>query len=237
MLVFVAGAGVFGLPLDLTNGPPPQLPPLSRYQAPAFPETLRLTSIADGYATMMLTIDADGRVDDSIAIEASHPAFAQTMHETLGKWRFARAESATVPRREIFQFDFRRTGMIGSLSHRDASKSFFPATPAEHEKPIRTLEWDALARAPERIATAAPIYPADLREQDIAGFALVSFVIDTSGQIRVPAVTASSNRAFADAVLSAVKQWRFAPPSQDGEPIQVRIERSFSFGRASPIQK
>lgn len=231
-IIVVAGAGVFSVPLNFANGPPPQLPSLSRYEAPTFPESLRLTSIADGYATMMFTIDAEGRVEDAIAVEASHPAFAQTMRDTLAKWRFELQESASVPRREVFQFDFRRTGMIASLSQRDASKSFFPPTPDEHAKPIRTLDWNALAKPLERIANPAPIYPPELREQKVEGYAAISFVVDSTGRIRVPAVTAFSDRAFADAVLSAVRKWQFAPPIQDGEPVQIRVERTFAFGRS-----
>jgi TonB family protein len=230
--ICVAAAGVFGLPLDLHGGPPPQLPALMRYEPPAFPESLRLTTIRDGYATMMFTVGGDGRVEDAVGLEASHPAFIDAMRETLSKWRFQSAAGATTPRREVFRFDFRRTGIVTSMSHGDAGKSFFPETPAAHERPLRTLEWSQLTQPPQRITTATPKYPAALRKQSVAGFAVVSFVIDIAGAVRVPVVVMATEPLFGGAALEAVKQWRFAMPRESDEPVNVRVERSFEFGNA-----
>lgn len=235
-LIVAAGAAAFAFPMDLSIGPPPQLPPLRRYEAPAFPEQLRLTSIVDGYATMMFTIDAEGFVDDSLAIEASHPAFEWTMRDTLAKWRFERAPGASVPRREVFQFDFRRTGTVSSSSQRDASKAFFPSLPAANERPIRTVEWDTLVQRPERMAGVAPIYPQALRERGVTGHAVVSFVIDTTGRVRVPAIVAFSERAFGDAVLQAVRGWQFSPLLHEGERVQISVTRAFAFGQRQPAE-
>lgn len=235
-LIIVAGAGAFAFPLDLSSGPPPQLPPLRRYEAPAFPEQLRLTSIVDGHATMMFTIDAEGFVDDSLAIEASHPAFESTMRDTLAKWRFERTAAASVPRREAFQFDFRRTGSVTSSSQRDASKAFFPPLPPANERPIRTLDENVPALRPQRTGGLAPIYPQALKEQGVAGHAVVSFVIDTTGRVRVPAVVAFSEPAFADAVLQAVRAWQFSPVVHEGERVQVNVVRRFAFGRKRAVE-
>ena len=228
--LFFAGAGAFSLPFDLDIGPPPQLPPLARYEPPSFPESLRLTSITDGYATMLFTIDDDGRVIDSIATEASHLAFEKAMQETLVKWRFEPAVGNTTPRRELIQFDFRRSGIVSSLSQRDASKSFFPAKPTDDDRPIRTVNWSDLPNPPQRVAGAMPAYPESLRTQAIHGVALLSFIIDTQGRVRVPVSLNASDAPFAQAALAAVKQWRFTPAEHNGEPVNLRVERTFNFG-------
>jgi periplasmic protein TonB len=229
-LIFLAGAGAFSLPFDLEIGPPPQLPPLARYEPPSFPESLRLTSIADGYATMLFTIDDDGRVIDSIATEASHPAFEKAMQETFAKWRFEPAANNTTPRRELIQFDFRRSGVVSSLSQRDASKSFFPVAPAESERPIRTIDWSDLPNPPQRVAGEMPAYPQSLRAQGIQGVALLSFIVDTQGRVRVPVSLNASDARFARAALAAVKHWRFTPAELASEPVNLRVERTFNFG-------
>lgn len=226
----IAAAGVFELPLTFDNGPPPQLPALTRYEPPTFPDSLRLSSIADGYATMMFTIDEEGRVSDSIAIEASHPAFAESMRDVLAKWRFEVTAGVTTPRRELIQFDFRRTGTVSSLSQRDASKAAFPTTPMEHDRPIRTVEWADLMTPPQRLEGSMPRYPSRLREQGVQGFARVHFVIDRQGAVRVPVVIDASDARFGEAALSAIGQWRFAPTLIGDEPVNVRVERTFSFG-------
>jgi TonB family protein len=231
---FIAAAGAFELPFETAQGPPPQLPALTRYEPPTFPESLRLSSIADGYATMLFTIDDEGRVEDSVALDASHPAFAATMRETFAKWRFEPAESATRPRRELIQFDFRRTGTVSSLSQRDASKAAFPHEPAESEKPIRTVDWSDLPTPPARIAGAMPQYPPELQARGARGFARISFVVDQAGAVRVPVIVEASDPAFGTVALAAVKQWRFAPPRSGTDEVNVRVERSFNFGVPPP---
>lgn len=229
----VATAGVFELPLGFENGPPPQLPALTRYEPPTFPHVLQLTPITDGYATMMFTIDDEGHVEDSVAIEASHPAFAATMREVFAKWRFERAESSTMPRRELFTFDFRRTGTVASLSQRDASKAAFPVTPADRERPIRTVDWDHLVSPPVRLQGAMPLYPPELRSRAVRGFARVAFIVDMEGVVRVPVILEASDPQFGSAALAAVKGWRFDRPGIADERVNVRVERSFNFGSSS----
>jgi TonB family protein len=229
-IVVIAGAGVFGLPLDFSDRPPEQLPPMNRYEPPAFPASLRLTSIADGYAKMLLTVDESGDVDDAVAIEASHPAFVDAVREALDAWRFKPAASATVPRRELIQFEFKRTGMISNVNQREASKSFFPEVVTGDGAPIRTVAWDDLDVLPGRLAATAPVYPKAFRQRPIKGYALVSFVIDAAGRVRVVAVTGASDPEFGRAALEAVRTWRFEAPRDKGGPVHVTAERSFTFG-------
>lgn len=234
-LICMAGAGGLGLPVDFSSKPPEGLPPLIRYEPLRFPESLRLSSITDGYALVMLTIEPAGKVDDAVAIEASHPAFGDTVIEGLSAWRFAESGSSTVPRRELIQFDFRRQGLVESLSHRDASKSFFTdttlSTPA-----IRTVAWEEMERQPERTVAVMPAYPRELLAEAPRGFAVVSYVIDTTGAVRVPAVIDSSDARFGEEALKAVRQWRFTAPTQDGHSVNVRMTRSFNFGGKTQLR-
>ena len=224
-LLCIAGAGLFGLPLD-SLAAPPGLPPLTAYEPLRFPDSLRLTSVADGYALMMFTIRPEGEVDDAVAIEASHPAFVDVVKDGLSKWRF---EAAAAPRRELIQFDFRRTGMVASLSQRDASKSFFP-DPAQSEPVIRTVEWDEMQQQPKRTVSVLPAYPRGASAESSRGFAVVNCIIDSTGAVRVPVVTEASDPRFGEAALKAVRQWRFVPPTQEGRAVNVRMTRSFNFG-------
>jgi TonB family protein len=229
-VIGMAGAGMFSLPFDITEGPPAELPPLIRYEPPAFPAALRATSVSDGYAKMMFTIDGQGRVDDAVALEASHPAFADSVIDALSRWRFQDSASDTKPRREVIQFQFKRTGLVSAVSQRDASKSFFPGDSAPESRPIRTVAATDPRAVPERIVSAAPVYPKALRKQRDTGYASVSFVIDATGSVRVPAVTGESDREFGLSALDAVRQWRFAPPAHASSTVHVLVERSFSFG-------
>jgi TonB family protein len=234
ILIACAATALVGLPFDLRAEPPKGLPPLTLYAAPAFPEGLRLTSVTDGYATVIMTLREDGSVDDVVALEASHPAFVESVLKAVRQWRFDTAQpiqeaAASRPRREVIQFDFRRTGTIDSVSQRDATKAFFPQRPAAGELPLRTVDWEQLDVPPQRIAVVQPKVPQGLRTTD-KGYASLSFVIDADGNVRVPAVAQSSHAEFGAAAVAAVKQWRFAPPRQGDTAIQVWATRSFSFG-------
>jgi TonB family protein len=205
--------------------PPAGLPALASYQAPTFPNALRLTAVTDGYALMMFTVDSDGVVEDAVALEASHPAFVSEVGAALSNWRFKPTASATIPRREVIQFDFRRTGMVASLSHRDATSAVFENT-ARLAPVVRTLDWDQLEQKPRRTVVVMP----HRASQADSGAAEVSFIIDQSGRVRVPAIVNSTEPAFSAEVLKAVRQWRFEVPTLQGETVNVRATRSFRFG-------
>jgi len=204
--------------------PANQLPAgLLSYERPSYPMELKGTSIIDGYVTVAFIVLSDGRVDDIVVLEASHRAFGQAAMDVVPAWRFQSA-SDVLPRREVLRLQFKQTDAIVSLSHRDATKNVFPLAQAERT-PIRTLAWADLTQPPERIATRSPVATAD------AGKAAVSYIIDTDGKVRVPTVIEATRLDLGLAALAAVKQWRFAPPLQDGAPVLVEDTRSFTFGK------
>jgi TonB family protein len=218
-------------PWDFSEGPPASLPALSRYEAPVFPQRLRPTTVTSGYATMIFTVRPDGNIEDAMALEASDPAFIETTIEALQRWRLAAAHSDTVPRREVIQFDYRRTGTIASLTHSDASKAAWIAAEALTPS-IRTMAWEELDDEPERVSGSMPAYPQSLRANPVQGYATIDFVIDVAGAVRVPTVLNASSPEFGDATLTAVRQWRFDPPRQDGTAVNAHVMRSFTFGNA-----
>ena len=230
--LFVAwSAAAPAAPWDFSEGPPSSLPALSRYEAPVFPERLRASTITSGYATMIFTVKPDGNIEDALALEASDPAFAETTIEALQRWRLAAAHTDTVPRREVIQFDYRRTGTVASLSQSDASKAAFTATRAMTPA-IRTLTWEELDDEPRQLAGALPVYPATLRDKPVRGHATLDFIIDSTGKVRVSTVIDASSPEFGLAALEAVKHWSFEAPRQDGVAVNVHAIRSFTFGRA-----
>lgn len=229
MMAMLAAGAVWAEPWDFSSGPPANLPALSRYEAPVFPARLRPTTVTSGYATVVFTVKADGRVEDAVGLEASDPAFVESTLDALMNWRLAAAPSTTVPRREIVQFDYRRSGTVASLSHGDAIKSVFAAT-GDSTPAVRTLEWERMDRTPRRIAGSMPAYPETLRSRPVRGHAMIDFIIDATGRVRVPTIADSSAAEFGEAALAAVRAWRFEPPQEDGVAVNVRAIRSFSFG-------
>jgi periplasmic protein TonB len=58
---------------------------------------------------------------------------------------------------------------------------------------------------------------------DIGQAVRVEFVVDTTGHTSGISVTDTSDRGFAEAVVEAVKQWRFTPAQHNGSPVATRV--------------
>jgi protein TonB len=61
-----------------------------------------------------------------------------------------------------------------------------------------------------------PIYPRQLQSMRIAGTVVLDAVIRRDGTIGEVTVLQSSNAAFAQSAITAVKQWRYNPLSFEG---------------------
>ena len=58
---------------------------------------------------------------------------------------------------------------------------------------------------------------------DIGKSVKVEFVVDTTGRTSDITVKSASDRDLADAVVDAVKEWRFAPAVKNGAPVATRV--------------
>lgn len=61
------------------------------------------------------------------------------------------------------------------------------------------------------------------------------FVVNASGLPTDIAVKSSTEKSLADAAVSAVKQWRFTPPSRNGEPVATKVLLPVHVTRAGPM--
>jgi TonB family protein len=191
---------------------------LITFEAPAFPVELKNTSVLDGYATLALSIQPDGAIDDAVVLESSHVGFADAMLEVVPQWRFL-ATTERLPKREVLRFEFKQQGVITTLSHRESSKAAFP----NPMMPIRTMMADQLRKPPQRIG--------QLQSMGIknSGKVSVSYIIDTKGKVRVPVVLSASSPELGDAAIAMVKQWQFAPVTMNGSPVLVEDSRVLTF--------
>lgn len=84
--------------------------------------------------------------------------------------------------------------------------------------------------APQRVVVqpqptfqVRPMYPAEMRQQQVGGEVVVDFVVDTEGRpVRVSAIK-STRKEFEAAAIAAVQKWRFKPGTIDGKPAPVHM--------------
>jgi len=75
-----------------------------------------------------------------------------------------------------------------------------------------------------------PIYPYWARIRGIEGKVIAQIVVDQHGLVKdVKIIKAKPAHIFENAVISAVKKWRFKPATYHGKAVSVRIEIPFKF--------
>ena len=203
-----------------------------RYQDPAFPPQLLSTPVRDGFATVVFTFDANGRITDRVALEESHPSFVQSIGEASQGWEIDPRQNEPLSRREVVRFNFQRQGSVISLNQREATKALFDPHIDQAASRLPTCREAELGSTLIALASVMPTYSAPLGTQQLRGRVTVSFIVDTGGQVRVPAVTNGSDQQLGEAALRAIQQWRFQPAQQKGKPVQVIAERTLRFGPA-----
>ena len=58
---------------------------------------------------------------------------------------------------------------------------------------------------------------------------IVQFIIDKRGEVIKPEIVDSFNIVFNDVILDKVRQMKFTPPLQNGEPVEVRYKLPIAF--------
>lgn len=85
-----------------------------------------------------------------------------------------------------------------------------------------------LDQKPRVVFQANPILDSKLRRRTPANVNVV-FVVDEQGRVQEPKVWKSSDSAFDNAALAAVKQWKFEPGKRNGKSVRFRMRVTVSF--------
>ncbi len=189
-----------------------------------FPSELLSTAINEGTATVAWTVAPDGRIEDTVVLEATHPAFARSALEAAPK-RLPPDFKASLPRYESVTFVFKRRSVITGYSS-TAEMHWQKERDLRDPGPTVTVAADELSQPLRQTGAVAKVCP-DSRSM-IEGAATVRFVIDDEGRVRVPRVVNATSDEFAQAMLSVVRKWHFSPPSIDGKSVQVEDTQLFN---------
>jgi eukaryotic-like serine/threonine-protein kinase len=86
---------------------------------------------------------------------------------------------------------------------------------------------------PVRLGGESAAYPEAARRRKMLGTVAVEFVVDESGVPTDLRVSESAGEVLDDAVLEAVRSWRFEPARKDGVRVKVRWQARHTY-RAAP---
>ena len=87
-----------------------------------------------------------------------------------------------------------------------------------------------LDQKPRAVYQAQPRMSAALQKQ-VPATVYIVFIVDEGGRVRDPRVQKSTNSAFDNAALAAIKKWKFQPGKRGGEPVQFRMRVPITFPR------
>lgn len=85
-----------------------------------------------------------------------------------------------------------------------------------------------LDKKPRVLYQAGPKIDDRLRRRAPAQVSII-FIVDERGRVQNPIVQRTSDPAFNQAALSAVKNWRFEPGERKGEPVRFRMRVPIEF--------
>ncbi len=109
-----------------------------------------------------------------------------------------------------------------------------PAAPGVSSGPL-VKEMYALAdldTKPTPAVLETPAYPAAMAAAGIEGSVVVSFVVDSNGQVQGARVVESSRPEFEAAAVAAVEKWQFAPGRKGGRLVNAHVSQKIDFNLA-----
>jgi len=100
----------------------------------------------------------------------------------------------------------------------------------EKKTPQKIIAASKLDAVPKRTVFRKPSFPlaafaAGLTEGD----AVVEFLIDTEGKVRLPRIVSGTHPSFGYRAVQTVANWRYEPPMSQGKPVVTRVRIPFHF--------
>ena len=78
-------------------------------------------------------------------------------------------------------------------------------------------------KLPRVTVQAAPVYPLPMLFDGSTGEVVIGFTVDANGDVVDATAVKSSDPAFDDSALAAVRQWKFVPGRKGGQPVNTRM--------------
>jgi len=199
---------------------------------PRFPIPMQMAGITRGNLVVATSINADGAIVDTLVLGYTNVALVNPTIEAIKTWKVtpARLDGETVPVQVVLSFDFSLEGAVitaNIVNHFLFDKFERVGDGALAYRIHRANELD---QAPTLITPVKPKYAFEAEKQGVRGKVQVEFYIDEQGAVRMPAIREMTHPYLAAQAVSAVRDWKFTPPTNHGRPVMVAASQEFDFG-------
>jgi TonB family protein len=199
---------------------------------PIFPTTLTQKAVTTGEARVAINTDADGKLTDWLVVGYSRRELADAFVVALKEWKFepARLRGVAVGTTiEIFVY-FEAKGVVVSTTAIDQLEGYLGF--AEGRFAYRPRSLRELDRIPTPLVVVKPLYTEELAKKGVRGRVTVDFYITEDGTVRLPSVSPYDDSQLTALAIDALRQWKFEPPTHNGNPTLVKATQVFSFNPA-----
>lgn len=177
-----------------------------------------------GKASAVIMVGEDGKVWMTKVAEATDPAFGMALQAACDMFSFDPAVKDGKPVMAYVKNEQEFSPGGDLVSSDDAAMLRL-----EEKHPERIVGADKLDTALRPISQRAPVFPGTLKETAKKGEAMVEFLVDEKGAVRLPRVVSASAPEFGYAAVQALAAWRFDPPKAGGKGAVVRVRVPFKF--------
>jgi len=183
---------------------------------PVYPFEMLLSG-KEGWAEASFVIDYAGRPLFTNPSGASDPAFARAVVAMIEANEFIPAKKG---KRVVMTPSSQRFKFNGEASL-DADSRRVLAELRKSQPAICTVA--ELDQRPKAINQDSPVYPRALKDDGLTGQAEIEFVVSSEGKVLFPRIISATQEDFGWAAATAVAQWRFQPPTKNGQKVDARM--------------
>lgn len=196
---------------------------------PQFPLSPSTMTTSRGEASVMINVDATGKLVDWLVISYTHQAFADEAVHALKEWRFepARRDGEPIATRSTVTFSFQADRKVMSVIPTEYYDIFVRSWRGERVI-LQVCSPEQLDQPLQIVKTIQPRYaPVAKSPGGERRRVLLDFYVDETGRPRMPVVMHASDTLFAVAAVDALDQWRFTAPTRGRQPVAVHVQQEF----------
>lgn len=102
-----------------------------------------------------------------------------------------------------------------------AAPASAPASAAAGASAPPVFKEHEITTPPRLLHRVEPEYPAEAAREGRHGRVFVEILVNERGEVERARVLQSEDRAFDEAALAAIRQWRYSPPLDHGKPVKA----------------
>lgn len=195
----------------------------TRAFVPVYPYELLVAGKGGGWAEVRFAVDYAGTATFCTIVGSSHIAFGKSLQAEIESVEFIPPRKNGQPLMTSLQerYDFPAEPPLDPIS-RDVLEELRKPDPMF----VKVTQLDA---PPVAVRQDPSTYPWALRSDGVAGRAEIEFIIDRNGRALFPRIISATHSDFGWAAATAVSRWRFQPPKQNGQKVDVRLTMPVVF--------